>query len=106
MGTGKSGSSLPNDVNFSEKTSNLSTLPILYEPAVMYKIYLPPLQDTCPLTFHDNEKYGLPYIKSIYPLTPIGQQLPVQALKQQWVLGIRHEEPIRAASAQDEFLRL
>ena len=49
----------------------------------MYEIYLPPITSTCPLTFHDDKKYGLPFIKNIPPSTPIGHQLLVQALKQQ-----------------------
>ena len=98
--------SLPSDVPMSEIKSDLSTLPILQGPAVTFEIILPPVDYTCPITFYDDEVYGLPYVKSIPPNSPIGQQLPPAVLKQQWVLNIGMEEPIHAASAHDELLRL
>ena len=94
------------DIHFSDIRSNLSTLPILQKPAVTYDIIMPPVGYICPITIYDDHKYGLPYIKSIPKSTPIGQQLPEQALKQQWILSIGTEEPIHAASALDEITRL
>ena len=94
------------DITSSDIRSNLSTLPILHKPAVTYEVYLPSINSSCPITFHDDPTYGLPYVKNIPQSTPIGQQLPQQALKQQWVLGIGMEEPIHASSAHDELTRL
>ncbi len=70
------------DVTLSEIQSNLTTLPILTEPAVTYEIILPPMDHICPTTtFFDDEIYELLYVKSIPPNSPIGQQLPSPALK-------------------------
>ena len=74
--------------------------------AVPYKIYLPPVDQICPITFLNDDTYGLPYVRCIPPTFPIGQQLPTAALKQQWILGIGTEEPIHVSLAHDEFLHL
>ena len=97
---------IPDDVMISEVTSDISKLPILIEPAVTYEIYLPPVDHICPITFLNDDLYGLPYVRNISPTSPIGQQLPTAALKQQWILSIGSEEPIHASSATDELLRL
>ncbi len=94
------------DIRFSEIKSDISLLPILTHPAVTFEIILPPVDHICPIKFFDDEVYGLPYVKNIPKHTPIGQQLPTPALKQQWILNIGMEEPIHASSAQDELLRL
>ncbi len=102
-------SSFPNnvtDMNLSEVQSNLHNMPILQEPAITYGIILPPIDCSCPIKFYDDDTYRLPYIKNIPQSSPIGQQLPLQALKQQWILHIENEEPIHAASALDELTRL
>ena len=102
-------SSFPNnvtDMNLSEVQSNLHNMPILQEPAITYGIILPPIDCSCPIKFYDDDTYRLPYIKNMPQSSPIGQQLPLQALKQQWILHIGNEEPIHAASAHDELTRL
>ncbi len=59
------------------------------------------------MKFYDDNKYGLLYyVKNIPQSTPIGEQLPLQALKQQWILNIGTKEQKNAASALDEFTRL
>ena len=93
-------------MNLSDVRSNLHNIPILQEPAVTYGIILPPIVCICPIKFYDDNTYGLPYVKNIPPSSPIGQQLPHQALKQQWILHIGNEEPIHAASALDDLTRL
>ena len=39
-------------------------------------------------------------------MSPIGEQLPSQALIQQWILSLGTEEPIHASSEHDELIRL
>ena len=97
---------VPENVRFSTIQSDLSSLPILHEPAVTYEVYLPPIDQPCPIKFHDDDKYGLPYVKIIHPTSPLGQQLPEKSLKDQWIFSLGNEEPIHAASAHDEFTRL
>ena len=77
-------------------------MPILNDSAVTYKVYIPPKDYACPITFQNDNFFGLPHLKSILTSTPIGQQLPELALKQKLILGIGHEEPIHTASTQDE----
>ena len=55
--------------------SDISTLPILQEPAVIFKVYLQTIESTCLIKFQDGEHYGLPYIQSIPKHSPTGQQL-------------------------------
>ena len=90
----------------SEIASDISTIPILKEPAVTYEVYLLPTDHICPITFLDDDVYGLPYVKNIPKSSAIGEQLPSQALTQQWILSLSTEEPIHASSAHDELLRL
>ena len=97
---------IPPDMKLSPIKSNLSTLPILIHPAVTFKVVLPPKDEICPITFHNDDIYGLPYVKHIPAHTPIGRQLPSPVLQQQWILGIGTEEPIHATSALEEFNRL
>ena len=98
--------STPTDIRFSEIKSDISLLTILTHPAITYEIILPPVDHICPIKFLDDAVYGLPCVKNIPKHTPIGQQLPTPALKQQWILNLGMEEPIHASSAQDELLRL
>ena len=98
---------IPNDIILSDIKSDITKLPILHEPPVTNGIILPPFDYACPIKFYDDDKYGLPYVKHIPASTPIGQQLPVPARTQQWVLSIGTEEPIvHATSAHDEITRL
>ena len=53
---------LPHDGIFSEIHSDIMKLPILKEPAVTYEVYLPPIDQICPITFLDDDIYGLPYV--------------------------------------------
>ena len=71
--------------------SDITKLPILHQLTVRFEIYLPPIDCCCPIKFLDDKKYGLPYVQNIPKNSPIGQQLPTAALKQQWILGIEHE---------------
>ena len=97
---------IPQDIEMTDIQSDITTLPILHQPAVTFEVYLPPIDSICPIKFHDDNKYALPYVKTIPKNSPIGQQLPEAALKQQWVLGIKNEEPIHAHSAHEELTRL
>ena len=97
---------IPTNIDTSTVKSDISKLPILQEPAVTFEVYLPPIDCSCPIKFLDDDQYGLPYVQSIPKTSPIGQQLPTTALKQQWILGIENEEPIHAQSAHEELTRL
>ena len=97
---------LPTDMEMTRIQSDISSLPILHQPAVTFEVYLPPIDASCPIKFLDDEKYGLPYVQNIPKTSPIGQQLPTAALKQHWILGIENEEPIHAQSAHEELTRL
>ena len=97
---------VPDNMEMSDIQSDLSTLPILQQPAVTFEVYLPPINASCPIKFLDDDKYGLPYVQNIPKSSPIGQQLPHAVLKQQWILGIENEEPIHAQSAHEELTRL
>ena len=97
---------IPTDIQMTEVQSDIVNLPILQEPAVTFEVYLPPIDASCPIKFYDDDKYGLPYVRNIPKTSPIGQQLPAAALKQQWILSIENEEPIHAQSAHKELTRL
>ena len=97
---------LPSNIDMSDIQSDLTKIPILHKPAVTFEVYLPPIDSSCPIKFLDDDKYGLPYVQNISKTSPIGQQLPTEALKQQWILGIENEEPIHAQSAHEELTRL
>ena len=97
---------VPTDIGMTTIHSDITKLPILQQPAVTFEIILPPIDSSCPIKFLDDEKYGLPYIQNISKHSPIGQQLPTAALKQQWILAIENEEPIHAQSAHEELTRL
>ena len=73
---------------------------------ITFEVVLPLQDEICPITFHNDDIYGLPYIKHIPAHTPIGRQLPTPVLRQQWILGIGTEEPIHATSALEECNRL
>ena len=89
-----------------KNASDISTIPILKEPSVTYKVYLPLTDHICPITFLDDDAYGLPYVKNILKSSPIREQLPTQALTQQWNLSLGTDELIHASSAHNELLRL
>ena len=97
---------IPPDIEMTNIQSDISSLPILHQPAVTFEVYLPPIDSICPIKFQDDDKYGLLYIKTIPKTSPIDQQLPEAALTQQWVLVIKNEEPIHAHSVHEEFTRL
>ena len=41
----------------SEIAFNISTIPILKEPAVTFEVYLPPIDHICPITLYDDDTY-------------------------------------------------
>ena len=100
-------SRIPCDITLSDIKLNISCLHILKEPTITYETILPSVEYVYPIKFYDDDTYGLLYVKIIPASTPIWQQLPNLALKQQWLLSIGTEEPIHhSISAHDELTRL
>ena len=79
---------ISHDIKLSDIQSNLTFLPILWEPAVTYEFYLPSIDHVFPIKFYNNNTYRPPYMKHIHASSPVGKQLQEAALKQQWILGI------------------
>ena len=56
----------PPDSIFSPIRSNFSKISILIHPDLTYKIIIPPKDDLYPMYFHDNDIYGLTYVREKY----------------------------------------
>ena len=69
-------------------------------------VFLPDIDQICPLKFYDDEIYGLPYIKSI-PMNCMTRDQLLESLRsQQFLISLNGEEPIHIESAMEEFTRL
>ena len=97
---------IPDQAKYTISKSQIQDIPILTHPITTYKIVLPQNNEICSIKFYNDEKYGLPYIKSIPPSSFIGKQLPKIAHTQQYLISLENEEPIHATSATEEFQKL
>ena len=48
---------VPTDIDMTTIQSDITTLPILQQPAVTFEIILPPIDSSCPIKFLDDDKY-------------------------------------------------
>ena len=90
----------------SSSCTNVSHNSIFENPVITYNVFLPGINQICPLKFHDDEIYDLPYIKSIPMNCTIRDQLPESSRTQQFLISRNGEESIHAESAMEKFTRL
>ncbi len=97
---------VPDSDRFQRVTSDLAYKSIFDHPIITYEIYLPTIDQICPLKFYDDDIFGLPYLRLIPHNCQLQAQLPDSSHTLHFLLSLNTYEPIHADSSTEKFTRL
>ena len=83
---------IPDTSRYQCITCNLTHKSIFYHLIVTYKVFLPGIDDICPIKFYEDEIFGIPCIKTIPTNCPLRDQLPESSRTQQIIIDLNGED--------------